>query len=79
MDGAVLPVVDVGGGVAIVGDIAPSDGVKKEDKRRLEASAMDELQESLGNGPVGTCEDSGGRGEMRLQSRGTGGESQCTA
>lgn len=39
---------------AIVGDITPSCGVSKEDKRRMESDAMDEICRTLGEGaPAG--------------------------
>eukprot|EP00898_Chlorokybus_atmophyticus_P007422 jgi/Chlat1/7681/Chrsp64S07138 len=38
---------------AIVGDITPHDGVEKEDKSRLEAQAMQEINKMLGPGFAG--------------------------
>ena len=38
---------------AIVGDIAPGDGVAKADKAAREAAAMNDIRRMLGGGPVG--------------------------
>jgi 5'-deoxynucleotidase YfbR-like HD superfamily hydrolase len=44
---------------AIVGDIAPCDGVPKEEKSRLEAAAMQTIKNMLGEhtaaGSLGCC------------------------
>jgi len=37
------------GFTAIVGDIAPGDGVSKEEKNKLETEAMDEIRNTLGH------------------------------
>lgn len=40
-------------GVAIVGDITPSDGVPKLEKSRREREALDHMCKLLGGGPRG--------------------------